>query len=1000
MYNIAMLTQRIADYETEFGGFEKLMPHRIKNVLMVTSLYDSFLLADDERLNEALFSELLDTTLHAAPRITRVSTAEKAIERLKKGPFDLVIAMIQIGDTDMDNFVAELKKSRPGMPPVEGKQHHGIPVVLLSFNMQDVMNISEPTRAMVDGVFLWHGDTRIFSAIINLLEDEMNFDHDAKVGVQAVLLVEDNIKFYSSYLPVIYSELMKQTQIVMAEELNPNKKMLRLKARPKILFCNDFDKAWELYDKYKSNLLGVISDIEYPKAGKCEPEAGLILAKKIKAENPDMPVLLQSSNSQFSGRAQGLGASFMNKSAPDLSKQLRNFIVRYFGFGDFIFSDKNGCEIARAADLHTMLKLLKTVPVDSILYHASRNHFSKWLFARTEFETAYHIRPKMISEFRDAEGLRKYLIETLYQFIYKTQLGTVLRFDRKLFDNATPFVKIGSGSIGGKARGLAFVDFLLSKEDIAGRYPDVTITVPNTIVLATDVFDFFIEQNNLDAVINDLYPNDRIADIFVKAKLPDYVIGDLRILVEKLEGPLAVRSSSLLEDSKTQPFAGIYKTYMLANNHPDPEIRLKELEKAVKFVYASTFSNEAKAYRKLTPHLPDEEKMAVVIQKVVGRSYAGGARFYPVFAGVVQSYNYYPVPPLSSEDPIAHIAMGLGKTIVEGRTVLRFSPSHPRNLHQFSTIDDFFNNSQKDFIALDLSNGGSSALTYDKEPDLIHVEIDDGEADGTLELVASSYSEENDVISDSISQPGARLVTFGPILKNEIIPLAEILENLARLGRDAMGTNIEMEFAATFDPQTRRTEFDILQMRPMVSRSVVKKVNFRDMNAADIVCSSDSTLGNGCITDVSDLIYVKPETFTNLKTHDIAAEIGDLNQKLKLENRFCMIIGPGRWGSSDPFLGIPVKWVHISHSKVIIEAAYGSFSTDPSYGTHFFHNLTSLGIGYFTVNPEREQGMIDWNWLNKQPVLADLKYVRHIRLAKPLDIRIDGSTGKGVIAHT
>ena len=989
MYNITMLTPRIADYETEFGGFEKLMPHRIKNVLMVASLYDSFLLADDERLNEALFSELLDNTVRSAPKITRVSTAEEAVGRLQKGPFDLIIAMIQIGDTDMDNFVAEMKRTNPSLP-----------IVLLSFNMQDVLNISELTRAQSNGIFLWNGDTRIFSAIINLLEDEMNFEHDSKVGVQAVLLVEDNIKFYSSYLPIIYSELMKQTQIVMAEELNPSKKMLRLKARPKILFCNNFDKAWEIYSKYKSNLLGVISDIEYPMAGKCEPEAGLLLSKKIKAENPDMPVLLQSSSSQFAIKAQGLGASFMNKAAADLSKQLRNFIVRYFGFGDFVFTDKNGGELARAADLHTMLKLLKTVPIDSILYHAGRNHFSKWLFARTEFETAYHIRPKRISEFKDSEGLRKYLIETLYQFIYKTQLGTVLKFDQKLFDNTTPFVKIGSGSIGGKARGLAFVDFLLSKSDIAERFPGVFITVPNTIVLATDIFDFFLEQNNLDAVINEHHPGTRMAEIFQKAKLPDYVIQDLRVIVEKLEGPLAVRSSSLLEDSKTQPFAGIYKTYMLANNNPDPELRLKELEKAVKFIYASTFSNEAKAYRKLTPHLPDEEKMAVVIQKVVGRYYANGTRFYPVFSGVVQSYNYYPVPPLSSEDPIVHIAMGLGKTIVEGHTALRFSPNHPRNLHQFSTIDDFFGNSQKSFIALDVSGGEIKPLAYDKEPDLKPLELDAAEADGTLELVASSYSVENDVISDSISQPGARLVTFAPILKNELIPLSEILKSLSKLGQEAMGANIEIEFAATFDPENSSAQFNILQMRPMVSRSVVKKVKFEDVNEANIVCASESTLGNGYINDISDLIYVKPETFTNLKTRDIAAEIGELNQKLKNEGRFCMIIGPGRWGSSDPFLGIPVKWNHISHSKVMIEAAYGSFSADPSYGTHFFHNLTSLGIGYFTVNPEKKEGFIDWEWLKSQPVLADLKYVRHIKLANPLDIRIDGSTGKGVIAHT
>ena len=965
------------------------MPYRIKNILMVASFYDSFLLADDERLNEALFSELLDTTVRAAPRIARVSTAEKALERLGRQQFDLVIAMIQLGDTDMDRFVSDLKKISPGLP-----------VVLLSFNMQDVLNISEPTRDLADGVFLWHGDTRIFSAIISLIEDERNFEHDSKVGVQAVLLVEDNIKFYSSYLPIIYSELMKQTQIVMAEELNPSKKMLRLKARPKILFCNNFDKAWEIYAKYKSNLLGVISDIEYPIAGKNEPEAGLMLIRKIKEELPDMPVLLQSFNSRFAAGAQSLGASFMNKSAPDLSRQLRSFIIRYFGFGDFIFSDKNGFEIARASDLHTMLELLKTVPVDSILYHAGRNHFSKWLFARTEFETAYHIRPKKISEFKDMEGLRKYLIETLYQFIYKTQLGTVLKFDRRLFDNVTPFVKIGSGGIGGKARGLAFVDFLFSKSDISGRFAGVSVIVPNTIVIATDVFDFFMEQNDLDAVINDNYPNERIADIFQKSKLPDYVVKDLQVIVEKLDGPLVARSSSLLEDSRTQPFAGIYKTYMLANNHPDPAIRLQELEKAVKFIYASTFSNEAKAYRKLTPQLPDEEKLAVIIQKVVGRPYAGGARFYPLFAGVLQSYNYYPVPPLSSEDPIVHIAVGLGKTIMEGHNALRFSPNHPHNLHQFAAISDFFNNSQKTFMALDVSRKELRPFTYAREPDIVSVEKEAAEEDGALELVASSYSSENDMMYDNIANPGARLITFAPILKNGIIPLSEILSSLSKLGQDAMGANIEMEFAAVYDPDKRTTEFNVLQIRPMVSRSVVKKVHFRDVQEANIVCSSDSALGNGYIHGIFDFIYVKPENFDRMKTHEIAGQIGELNQRLKAENRSYILIGPGRWGSSDPRLGIPVKWNHIANSKVIIEAGYEDIIVDPSYGTHFFHNVTSLGIGYFTINNNNRDGGINWDWIKSQKVVSDLPCVRHVRLATPLDIRIDGTSGKGIIAHT
>ena len=977
--------KRPGDYEVEFGGFEKLMPHRIKNVLLVASLYDSFLLADDDRLNEALFGEMLDSSPRSAPKITRVATAEQALEKLAKGSYDLVIAMIQVGEIDMADFFRSLKAGRPGLP-----------VVLLSFNIHDIKNIPDETRELADGVYLWSGDTRIFSAIINIIEDARNFEHDSKVGVQAVLLVEDNIKFYSSYLPVIYTELLKQTQIVMAEELNPAKKMLRLRARPKVLFCSTYEEAWGIYTKYGNNLLGVISDIEYPKDGACHPEAGLELTRRIKAETPDMPVLLQSSNSKFAQNAGTLGASFMSKAAADLSKQLRGFILRYFGFGDFIFSDRNGVELARAADLNTMLKLLKVVPIDSVLYHAGRNHFSKWLFARTEFEMAFHIRPKKISEFGNHEHLRKYLIETMHQFIYKTQLGTVLKFDRKLFDDSTPFSKIGSGSIGGKARGLAFVDFLLSKTDLENKWPGVTVSVPNTVVIAADVFDFFMEQNGLDSLISENHANEQTAALFEKAKLPDYVMRDLEALIEKLEGPLAVRSSSLLEDSKTQPFAGVYKTYMLANNHPDPARRLEELARAVKFVYASVFSRNARAYRRLNPLIIDEEKMAVVIQRVVGRAYSGG-RHYPAFAGVMQSYNYYPVPPLEAEDPIAHIALGLGKTIVEGYNALRFSPSHPQNLHQFCTIGDFLSNSQKKFIALRTAPT-EAPLGYEEEPALEAAGIEDAEKDGSLELVGSTYSAENDHVTDNISEPGRRLITFAPILKNDALPLAEILNTLSALGKDAMGCNIEMEFACDYDPASGAASFNILQMRPMVSRSPVKKVSLKDIRPENLLCLSAQALGNGAHRDITDLVYVIPEKFDALKTREIAEEIGVVNARLRAEGRTYIVIGPGRWGSSDPLLGIPVKWNHISSSRIIIEAAYGDFIVDPSYGTHFFHNVTSLGIGYFTINETGPESFINWDRIKALPPVEDFSYIRHLRFDAPLDIRIDGSEGKGAVA--
>ncbi len=977
-------TKRSGDYEMEFGGFDKLMPHRIKNVLMVASLYDSFLLADDDRLNEALFSALPDPG-RGAPKITRVATAEQAMEKLARGSYDLVIAMVQVGETDMADFFRGLKAGRPDLP-----------VVLLSFNAQDVRNALDDARELADGIFLWNGDTRIFSAIINLIEDRRNFAHDAKVGVQAVLLVEDNIKFYSSYLPLIYTELMKQTQIVMAEELNPAKKNLRLRARPKVLFCSTYEEAWELYEKHRGNLLGVITDVEYPKGGSCHPEAGLELTRRIKAEIPDMPVLLQSSDARRAGPAAELGAAFVHKAAPDLSKQLRAFITRYFGFGDFVFSDQTGGELARASDLNSMLRLLKVVPADSVLYHAGRNHFSKWLLARTEFEMAYRIRPKKISEFSNAEQLRKYLIETLHQFIYKTQLGTVLKFDPKLFDASTPFAKIGSGSIGGKARGLAFVDFLLSKSDLEARWPGVTVNVPNTVVIATDVFDFFMEQNGLDSLLNENHSTEETAALFERARLPGYVTRDLAALLAKIEGPLAVRSSSLLEDSKTQPFAGVYKTYMLPNDSPDPAARLEELERAVKFIYASVFSREARAYRKLNPLLIEEEKMAVVIQKVVGRRYRDG-RFYPAFAGVMQSYNYYPVPPLEADDPIAHIALGLGKTIVEGFNALRFSPAHPQNLHQFSTLADFLGNSQKKFIALNTAQG-VAPLRYEEEPALVTAGVAEAEADGTLELVGSAYSAENDRVYDGIAHPGRRLITFAPILKNEELPLSDILSTVSALGKEAMGCNVEMEFACDYDPATGKAAFNILQMRPMVSRSPVKKVSLRDMKPENLLCLSAKALGNGAHRDVADLIYVVPETFDPLRTREIAEEIGELNARLRAEGRPYMILGPGRWGSSDPLLGIPVKWHHISGSRIIVEAAYGDFVVDPSYGTHFFHNVTSLGLGYLTIHETAPDAFISWERIKAVKPLFEGPHVRHLRFGAPLDIRIDGSEGRGAVA--
>jgi len=774
----------------------------------------------------------------------------------------------------------------------------------------------------------------------------------------------------------------------MADELNPLKKNLRLKARPKIFLSKTYEEAWNIYSKYKQNLLGVITDVEYPRQGNSQSEAGIYLAKQIKSEIPDMPVLLQSSNGNYEKIAREIGSSFLNKNSADISRQLRGFIQRYFGFGDFIFTDEFGHEIARATDLHSMLNILKTIPARSIIYHASRNHFSKWLFARTEFEMAYHLRPKKISEFQDGEEISKYLIETIYQFIYRTQLGSVLKFDRRLYDSSSPLVKIGTGSIGGKARGLAFIDFLMSKEMIPESIDGIKITTPNSVVLATDIFDFFIEQNNLESAINENYDDETIADKFSQMALPDYAVKDLLVILEKMEGPLAVRSSSMLEDSKTYPFAGIYKTYMLRNNDADLTVRFKELEKAIKYIYASVFSKEAKAFRKMTVHMPDEEKMAIVIQKLVGRNYIENY-YYPLISGVLHSYNYYPVMPLKSDNPVAHICAGIGNWVVSGLGGLRYSPDFPENLHQFSTTEDMLINSQKKILCLDLKNKISNGMSYNYDPAIMQVDIEKIEKSRGFEFLASTYNIEEDRVCDSISMDGEKIITFAPIIKHEVIPFNKILRELSKICSDAMGSNIEMEFALDYIPGEEKFEFNILQLRPMVSKAAYRKIKFSEnTNGQILVMSCSCALGNGYINDIRDIVYVDPKVFSNLKTLEIVDEINLINEKLKKENSHYILIGPGRWGSSDIHLGIPVKWNNISYSKVIAEAEYENFRVDPSYGTHFFHNVVSLGIGYLTISGKND--FINWDWLEKQKIKFKTKNVVHIEIDKNLDIRIDG----------
>ncbi|HAM36581.1 MAG TPA: histidine kinase [Elusimicrobia bacterium] len=977
----------LGSYDIQFGGFDKLMPFRIREVLLVAAPYDSFLLADDDALTELVFSEYLDLNLRYAPRVTRVSTAQEALRRMAGEKFDLVITMASVGNLDVAGFAREAKRLTPGLP-----------VILLCFNMMDVSQLGEEDRAAVDRVFVWLGDPRIFMSIIKLVEDQRNIDHDiALSNVQAIMVIEDSVRFYSSYLPVLYAELMKQTQLLMAEGINLSHKMLRMRARPKILLAHDYESAWALYAKYRANLLGVITDLQFRRAGKDDPRAGLFFAEQVKRDYEDMPVLVQSSETAQASAAGSVGASFLQKTSPALLRQLQDFMLKYFGFGDFVFRDAAGREYGRASDLHGLIELLKAAPDSCVEFHANRNHFSKWLMARTEFEIAYRIRPRKVAEFKGIGELRRYLVETMHQFLQKTQLGTIIQFDGRYFDEESPFVKIGKGSIGGKARGLAFVNFLLSKTDLAARFPGVRVTVPHTSVISTDVFDFFLEHNGLNAFVRPDRTDAELAEAFARAQLPAYVMDDLRTMAEKIHGPLAVRSSSLLEDSRSQPFAGVYKTYMLPNANPDPEQRVLELARAVKLVYASTFSMEARSYLRFSTHLPDEEKMAVIVQHLVGRPRGGGKRYYPNFSGVVQSYNYYPVAPIRPEDGVAYVALGLGRTIMDGYRSLRFSPGHPHHLHQFSTVGDFLSNSQHEFLALDMRRP-TADLQYDHEPSMVWWGLDAAEADGALWPVGSTFSPDNETVYDGISRPGIRVVTFAPILKNDVFPLGEVLNVITQMGMEAMGSHVEIEFAANLEPgEDGLREFAILQMRPMISRWSAQKVRWEGVAQERLLCESPRALGNGYIQDVTDVVYVKPGRFDASRTVDIAGEIGEVNNILKAEGRRCLLVGPGRWGSGDPWLGIPVRWHQISASRVIVETSLKDFAIDPSYGTHFFHNVTSLGLGYFTVHSRHGGGSFRWDWLDRQPAVRETDLLRHVRLERPLDIRIDGSTGRGVI---
>jgi CheY-like chemotaxis protein len=975
-------------YGARFQGFQNLMRYRIRDILLVSSLYDLYVFEEDGRIYELIRHEYQGLNLSHSPEITRVSSAQEAITMAKKEKrFNLIITTQHI--EDMPAFkMAELVK----------KSNLNIPVVLLAYDNRELVELVEHCDVSVfDKIFIWTGDFRIIIAIIKQLEDRLNLDHDTRiVGVQSIILIEDSVRFYSSFLPLLYTELLKQSQRLISEGINLTHKFLRMRARPKILMCSNYEEAWDYFENYSDYILGVISDMNFKRNGVQDPNAGIEFAKNVKSRYPDISILLQSNNENNRQKAEKIGVPFVLKDSLTLLDEVRQFTAESFGFGDFIFRTQKGNEVAKATDLRSLEKALSTVPEESIKYHAERNHFSNWLKARTEFWLAHQLRPRKVEDFETVEDLRMNLVNSLREYRKLRQKGIVTDFKKDTFDPKSGFARIGGGSLGGKARGLSFVNTLMNNYNLPSQFEDVTISIPPGIVVGTEIFDAFLDENELRNFALKCSDDQEITKKFIEAeKFPEDILADLVAFLDLIREPLAVRSSSLLEDSQYHPFAGVYQTFMIPNNHENKLIRLNELLNAIKHVYASTFYQCAKDYIKVTTYRLEEEKMAVIIQRMIGSQH--NDRFYPDFSGVAKSYNFYPAPPQKSTDGIISMALGLGKTVVDGGNTVKFSPKYPNHLPQFFSTKESLRNNQREFYALELNAKSSNSISVSDEF-VKSYHLSDSENDGTLSYVASTYSAENDVIYDGISRAGARIVTFAPILKNKIIPLPNILDLLLEMGSWGMGTPIEIEFAMNMSvDKFNNREFGVLQMRPLVLKREMEVLNIDIKDKSSLVCQSDHVLGNGIIEDIYDIVFVDYHKFQRSKSKDVAREVGLLNAKLVESNKPYLLIGVGRWGTLDPWLGIPVKWDQISGAICIVETSFKDFMVTPSQGSHFFQNLTSFMVGYFTVNSYKNEGFIDWDWLLQQEITESLQYTVHFVTKNPIIIKMNGQENKGII---
>ncbi|MEN8191856.1 MAG: PEP/pyruvate-binding domain-containing protein [Bacteroidota bacterium] len=972
----------------KFQDFHNLMSFRIRDIILVSSMYDFYLFEEDGRLYELIRREYQGLNLSNSPELVHVSSGEEAIELARtKERFNLIITTLHVEDMDAIQLAEKIKQEKID-----------IPVVLLGYDNDEMTEIIKSTRSKVfDKIFMWQGDFRIIFGIIKYFEDRKNIQIDTtQVGVQVIILIEDSVRFYSSYLPIVYTEVVKQANRLMAEGVNLFDRFMKMRARPKIILCSTYEEAWDYYKTYQKYILGVISDVDFIKGGKQNKRAGLLFAKKVKDEYSDLPILLQSNNQKNEEYAHDIGASFVLKSSSTLMEDLRKFMNEQFSFGDFIFRLRDGIEVGRAVNLIELGQQLALVPEESVAYHSSRNHFSNWLKARGEFWLAYQLRPRKVDHYRSMEALREDLMDAVRSYTKDRQQGVITDFDPDTFDKLSFFARIGGGSIGGKARGLGFFNNLLSRFNINRRIKNVNIWVPTTVVVATNIFDQFMEENVLINFALKCESDEEIRERFISAsKFPHRATRNLRKFLKIVNRPLAVRSSSLLEDSQGQPFAGVYDTLMLPNNHHEINIRLEQLIIAIKQVYASTYFKKAKQYINVTSYRLEEEKMAVIIQKMVGETH--NDKYYPEISGMAKSYNFYPTKPLKSEDGIVSAAFGLGKTIVEGGATVRFCPRYPLNRIQQSTVEGVLNYSQRKYFALDMVSSGDSTVLM--ENDLLkHYEVHNAEKEGTLAQVGSTYSHQNNTIYDGTSRDGLKIFTLNSLLKFKTFPLPEIVDILLDMGRWGMSTPIEIEFAVNLSvPKGVFKEFGVLQMRPLVINTELEELDINGYGDKELVCRSNFVLGNGISKDIRDIVFVDAEKYERSKSIETAKEVAYFNAKLQKRNTPYLLIGVGRWGSFDPWLGIPVTWDQISGAKAIIESNFHDFDVEPSQGSHFFQNLTSFKVGYFTVNEHLGKGFIDWKWLEEHKVKEKKEFTYHIKLKSPLTIKINGHENKGLI---